>query len=131
MRTHLCNENLLHTFLLIISQCEYNNKLDWHIKQDIDASVNSKSIPLPTSNLQAVEEFVSPKGGTLEDSNHYTFLGNCPCLFWICFPPPYWSSTSTYFYQLSWRLSTCHWNPVIFHFLWKLLFYLHHLRKPT
>jgi len=25
------------------------------------------SIPLPTSNLQAFEEFVSPKGGALED----------------------------------------------------------------
>jgi len=37
------------------------------------------SIPLPTSNLQAFEEFVSPKGGALEDWDHYTFLGNCPC----------------------------------------------------
>ena len=32
---------------------------------------------------------------------------------------------------LSWRLSTCRWNPVIFRLLWKLLFYLHYLRKPT
>ena len=38
-------------------------------------------------------------------------------LIWIRFPPPYCSSTSSYFYQLSSRLSTCHWNPVIFRLL--------------
>ena len=69
MRTYLRNENLLHTFSLSISQCEYS-KLNWHIKQQIDAPVNSKSIPLPTSNFRALKEFVSPKGGALEDWVH-------------------------------------------------------------
>ena len=64
MRTYLRNENLLHTFSLSISQCEYS-KLNWHIKQQIDAPVNSKSIPLPTSNFRALKEF-----GALEDWDH-------------------------------------------------------------
>ena len=41
------------------------------------------------------------------------------------------NTTSTFVYQLSWGLSTCHWKPVTFRLLWKLLFYLHYLRKPT
>ena len=42
--------------------------------------------------------------------------------------PLFRSSTSIYVYQLSWRMSTCHWNPVISCLLWKLPFYLHYLR---
>ena len=49
---------------------------------------------------------------------------------WIRFPPPYWSSNLIYFYQLSWRLSTCHWNSVIFRLL-SVFFYPVYFRKPT
>ena len=46
-RTRLQKENLPHTFALSISSCEYN-KLNWHIKQHINASLNSSYFHSPS-----------------------------------------------------------------------------------
>ena len=84
---------------------------------------------LNTSSLTCQLVNFAPTSNTeLSNIANNMIMKSC---IWIRFPPPYWSSISIYFYQLSWRLSTCHWNPVIFRLLWKLLFYPLYLRKPT
>ena len=39
--------------------------------------LNPFPFPPATTGI-TLEEFVSSKGGALEDWDHYTFLGNCP-----------------------------------------------------
>ena len=86
---------------------------------------------LDTSSLtRQLVNFAPISNTELSNIANNIIMKSC-ILIWILFPPPYCSSNSSYFYQLSWRLSTCHWNPVIFRLLWKLLFYLHYLRKSS